>query len=155
MMLKYLIVFFFCSSSVFASEDVAEAKTKQEIVNLLKKWSQDFNAKNIQSTCGLFAPDLVASYPGIADKNYEEMCQFLTAALTNKNKNFFYEMPAIQEILIHGDIVVVRLIWTLKITEKNRSNIEVIKEKGLDVFKRQKNGNWRIAISYAYPDEIK
>lgn len=152
------LVYFNLESAVGSSqqvqpfEDTVDAKSRQEILNLLQKWPQDFNAKNIEATCGLFAPDLIASYPETADKNYQEMCRFLKAALTDSNKIFTYEAPNIEQIIIRGDIAVVRLIWQLKISYKNQLNTELIKEKGLDVFKRQKDGSWKIAISYAFPE---
>ena len=145
---KFLLVFFMllaCSGRVLAVENSEEAK----ITSLLQKWPQDFNAKDIRATCGLFAPDLVATYPGAPDRNYEEMCRHITEALTSTNRTFLYEAPLIEQIMIEGDLAVVRLIWTLKITTPNR-NPEMIKERGLDVFRRQKDGSWKIAISFAY-----
>lgn len=130
-----------------------ESCSQKEIVDLLQKWSNDFNAKNIQGVCGLFAPDLIASYPGGKDRNYEEMCLYLSKALADPEKTFTYEPPEIEQIIIEGDLAVVRLVWLLQISYKHRSDIEVIKEKGIDVFKRQKDGSWKIAISYAYPEQ--
>lgn len=149
--LRILIIFIVSFSNVISVEDAVDAKSRQEIINLLQKWPQDFNAKNIEATCGLFAPDLIASYPGTADKNYQEMCRTLNAAMTDSNKIFSYETPNIEQIIVQGDLGVVRLIWNLKISHKNQLNTELIKEKGLDIFKRQKDGSWKIAISYAYP----
>lgn len=116
--------------------------SEQEINHLLQKWPQDFNAKNLEATCNLFSPDLIASYPGTPDRNYEAMCQTLKNAF---EKTLTYEAPIIEQIIIEGDLAVVRLIWTLK------ANEESVQEKGLDVFKRQKDGSWKIIISYAYP----
>jgi ketosteroid isomerase-like protein len=148
--LNFLIIFIFSCSNAYSSESAIDAKSRQEIVRLLQKWPQDYNAKNIEATCGLFAPDLIASYPGTSDRNYQEMCSSLKAVLTDSNKTSSYEAPHIEQIIIQGDISVVRLIWNLKISYKNQMNTELIKEKGLDVFKRQKDGSWKIAISYAY-----
>ena len=102
---------------------------------------------------GYLLPILVASYPGTKDRNYREMCRSLDASLTGADKIFRYETPEIEQILIDGDLAVVRLVWTLKISFKNRTDTETIKEKGLDIFKRQPDGSWKIAISYAYPLE--
>lgn len=151
LVLSFLILLTACFSNVYSSEVAVEAKFRQEIVNLLQQWPRDFNAKNIEATCGLFAPDLIASYPGTADRNYQEMCRSLKAVLTDSNRTFSYEAPNIEQIIIQGDMAVVRLIWSLKISSENPLKTELIKEKGLDVFKRQKDGSWKIAISYAYP----
>ena len=149
--LSILITLVAYSNIVFSLENDTTSKSRLEIVNRLQKWPEDFNAKNIKEVCGLFASDLIASYPGTADRNYEEMCRNLTATLTNPDKIFRYEAPKIEQIIIEGNMAVVRLIWTLRTSTQNGSETELIKEKGLDVFKRQADGTWRIAISYAYP----
>lgn len=143
-MKRLIVTLFIWSTCAFGQEGDHE-----KILNALKKWPEDFNAKNAQAVCGLFAPDLVASYPGTQDKNYDEMCRHLTKALASKDKTYHYDTPQIEQILIEGDIAVVRLMWTLKTSTKTHA--ETIREKGLDVFKRQRDGSWKIAISYAFP----
>jgi ketosteroid isomerase-like protein len=128
-----------------------EAGVPAEIRRALEKWPRDFNAKDAPGVCGLFAPDLVASYPDQPDKNYDGMCRQLTAALKNPEKTFHYEAPQIEDILVSGDLAVVRLVWTLSITDRNVPAGVTIKERGIDVFTRQKDGAWKISISHAYP----
>ena len=129
-----------------------EASAPTEIRTALEKWPRDFDAKDAPGVCGLFAPDLVASYPDQPDKNYDTMCKQLTTALENPEKTFRYDAQQIEEILASGDLAVVRLIWTLRITDPNVPGGLTIKERGIDVFTRQKNGAWKISISHAYPD---
>lgn len=139
------------SLHAFGADSQTELNAQTAIVERLNKWPQDFNSKNLRGVCDLFAPDLVASYPGTKDRNYEEMCRQLTSALTDPEKILHYDAPNIEQIIIEGDLAVVRLIWTLKSSSKNKPEVETIKEKGLDLFKRQKDGSWKIVISYAYP----
>jgi ketosteroid isomerase-like protein len=139
---------------VSALENNVELNTHKEIIHRLQKWPQDFDAKNIQEVCGLFAPDLIATYPGSFDKNYEEMCTHFTKIFTNSDQTLHYEPPEIEQVIIEGNLAVVRLIWTLKVSQKNQSGIEMIRERGLDVFRRQPDGSWKIAISYAYPIDL-
>lgn len=127
------------------------ASEVQDITQILNKWPQDINQKNVPAVCGLFAPDLIASYQGAPDKNYDQMCQQLIKAINDPEKTFHYQAPQIEDILIQGDLAVVRLIWTLEVTSKEQTVLEEVKEKGLDVFRRQKDGSWKIIISYAYP----
>jgi ketosteroid isomerase-like protein len=121
------------------------ATPSEEITNALQQWPKDFNAKDAKAVCGLFAKDLVASYPGIPDRNYEQMCEKLTAAMNDTQKKFQYQAPEIEQVIVVEDLAVVRLIWTLQ------AGTEVIREKGMDVFRRQNDGSWKIIISYAYP----
>ncbi len=69
----------------------------------------------------------------------------------NPGRTFLYDAPQIEEILVSGDLAVVRLIWTLRVTDKNAPGELTVKERGIDVFKRQEDGTWRIHISHAYP----
>jgi ketosteroid isomerase-like protein len=59
-----------------------------------------------------------------------------------------YEEPAIHEILVSGDMAVVRLTWTLT-AEKNGVR-DVTTEEGMDVFLRTPNGVWSIVRYIAF-----
>jgi steroid delta-isomerase len=50
---------------------------------------------------------------------------------------------------VWGDVAVVRLIWTLTIRPKGGAEITAI-EPGLDVFRRERDGRWRIIRYMAY-----
>lgn len=154
-MTKRILSFFlvpFLYIFVLSAESTSDQQAQAEIVQKLQNWSRDFNAKNSEAVCGLFAPDLIASYPGTVDKNYEEMCKQLTTSLKDPNITYHYDIPAIEQVIINGDLAIVRLVWTLKISYKNKPEQEEVRERGLDVFKRQKDGSWKIAISYAYQE---
>lgn len=133
--------------------ETPDAAARAAIKTALLQWPKDFAAKDARAVCGLFAPDLEASYPGGPDRNYDAMCKHLTAVLNNPDKTFRYDAPRIDDILVSGDLAVVRLVWTLRVTEKGKPGETVIRERGIDVFKRQKDGAWRISISHAYPEE--
>lgn len=122
----------------------------QAVRRALEQWPKDFNARNKPGVFAFFAPDLIASYPGQPDRNYEAMCKHLEAALDNRDKRFRYDAPRIHDVLVSGDVAVVRLTWTLRVSSGDKES--VVREHGIDVFKRQKDGSWKCAISYAYPD---
>lgn len=150
LIVSMFLVFF---TSAFTLDNKGNGKVKEEILTALQKWPKEFNAKNIPEVCGLFAPDLVASYPGTKDRNYKDMCDHLTSILKETKKIFRYEAPEIEQVIIEGDLAVVRLIWILRVLEEDQSKETFIKEKGLDVLTRQPDGSWKISISYAYPIE--
>ncbi|MFA6916109.1 MAG: nuclear transport factor 2 family protein [Parachlamydiales bacterium] len=145
-------VFYFAVCFIsFLSQLLADPQI--EIVERLNKWPKAFNQRNIRDVCGLFASDLVAVYPGTADRNYAEMCSHLSKILNDPSKDFQYQEPEIEQVILSEDVAIVRLIWTLNISEKGKVGAIQIKEKGLDVFKKQPDGSWKISISYAYPLE--
>lgn len=128
-----------------------EEISKSRIVGALEQWPMDFNAGRIGAVCDLFAPDLIATYPGAPDKNYEQMCSQLTAVISDETRMYGYAAPQIEQIIVEGDLAAVRLIWTLTSGEKGKAEATVVKERGLDIFKRQPDGSWKISVSYAYP----
>jgi ketosteroid isomerase-like protein len=59
-----------------------------------------------------------------------------------------YDEPTIHEILVSGDLAVVRLTWTLT-AEKNGAR-EATAEEGMDVFRRAPDGVWSILRFIAF-----
>jgi ketosteroid isomerase-like protein len=56
----------------------------------------------------------------------------------------------IKEIIVSGDMAIVRLVWTSKLSQSNSGQVIETKEPGLDVFRRQPDGMWRISRYMAY-----
>lgn len=129
------------------------ATDAENIEKVLNQWPKDFNAKKVQEVCSLFAKDLIATYPDAIDKNYNQMCENLTKVLNDKDVDYSYAQPKIEQIIVEGNLAAVRLIWTLKVAPKSGGDAAVVNERGLDIFRKQVDGTWKIAISYAYPME--
>ena len=70
--------------------------------------------------------------------------------MTNKTRAFSYALD-IKEVLIFGDVAVVRLVWTLTIKERDGREIKSV-EPGMDIFRRQADGSWRIVRYMAYEE---
>jgi steroid delta-isomerase len=117
----------------------------------LAKWTSDFNARDASHICDLFAPDLVYDYRGFPERDYPTLCGLLHRSLADPTRTFSYALD-IKEIIVSGDMAVVRLVWTLKVTSA-AAKTEESREPGLDVFRRQPDGSWKIAryIAYAAP----
>lgn len=139
-----------CATGQQAPITVSDSAKQREIRSLLEKWANDFNEKRVSEACSLFASDLIARYPGAPDRDYEGMCSHLKKIVAGADKTYRYDAPQIEEILISGDLAVVRLIWTLRVTDPKVPEKKIIQEIGMDVFKRQKDGKWKISVSYAY-----
>jgi ketosteroid isomerase-like protein len=137
-------------SSVSTASDAAEAAA--QVRAALAAWPQDFAAKRTAEVCALFAPDAVLSYPGTKDRDFDALCAHFRDLFAIRDKSFTYAVPQIEEVIVDGDTVVVRLVWTLTVADSTGKTLEVVKEKGVDVFRRQPNGSWKIRISHAYPE---
>jgi steroid delta-isomerase len=118
----------------------------------LEKWTADFNDGKAQEVCGLFSPELRYDFRGYPERNYGDMCSLLHRSLENRTKKFAYSVQ-IKEILVWGELAVVRLVWMLKIRSIDPAgpSVESI-EPGMDIFRRQADGSWKIIRCIAYEE---
>ena len=102
-------------------------------------WTQAFNARDAAGACDLFAPDLDYAVPDIPHGSYPTMCGNLTRVLGDRRTcGLRYDPPAIHEVIVEGDLAVVRLTWTITVTAGGET--ETTDEEGMDVFRRQPDG---------------
>jgi steroid delta-isomerase len=114
----------------------------------LHKWTQDFNAGNAEAACSLFAPELRYDFRGYPERGYQDICTRLQRSLGDASKTYAYALD-IREILVSGDLAVVRLVWTLTVTLPDGQAVTSV-EPGMDVFRRQADGTWKIIRYIAY-----
>jgi ketosteroid isomerase-like protein len=119
----------------------------------LRQWPIDFNAENVDGVCGLFADDAVLSYPGGADRNRGEFCDRMQVLFNDPAKTFRYDAPSIDEVLVDRDLATVQLNWKLTVRDASGKVLDTLDEDGLDVFKRQPGGGWKIHVSHAFTQE--
>jgi ketosteroid isomerase-like protein len=136
------------SAAAQAAGTVDASAAKTAIVERLHRWTAAFNAKDLAAVCGLFAPDLSYTVDDILNGSRDRLCGNLAAALSKPAVDLHYDEPTIHEILVSGDLAVVRLMWTLT-TEKNGTR-DVNTEEGMDVFRRAPDGVWSILRYIAF-----
>ncbi|WP_191059607.1 YybH family protein [Geminicoccus harenae] len=122
----------------------------QAVRAALEQWRADFNAGRAGAVCDLFAPDLRYVYGGEPERGHAELCAGLQRALRDPERRLAYDL-AIQEIIVAGDLAVVRLEWTLSTTSAaTGALIATSTERGMDLFRRQDDGRWRIVRFLAF-----
>ncbi len=152
MVRHFLATLLACSAfSAGASAQTPASEAETAIRGALAKWTVDFNARDATRICDLFAQDLVYDYRGFPERTHADLCALLRRSLADRTKQFTYALD-IKEIIVSGDMAVVRLVWTLTTTLSGSSTPVVSKEPGLDVFRRQADGNWRIVRYIAYEE---
>jgi uncharacterized protein (TIGR02246 family) len=136
-------------TSAAAAQDDTPAQAA--IRAALMQWMADFNAGRAEKVCDLFARDLVAQYRGQPERGWDALCDLLKRSLADRDKSYSYAL-AIREILVEGDLAVVRLTWTLKVRGKDAAETTSV-EPGIDIFRRQADGSWKISryIGYESP----
>ena len=136
-----------CSAGSLARAQSA-IQSESAIRAALSRWTSAFNARDASHICDLFAPDLVYDYRGFPERDFATLCALLHRSLADPAKTFTYALD-IKEIMMSGDMAIVRLVWTLKVTSAG-GKTEESREPGLDVFRKQVDGSWKIARYIAY-----
>lgn len=138
-----------CSTAAEVTADPDQDRAAIE--GALRQWPDAFNAENIDGVCGLFADDAVLVYPGSPDHNHDQFCDQMRVIFADPDRTFSYAPPDIRDVFVDGDLVTVRLIWTMTVRDASGKVLETGAENGVDVFQRQADGSWRIRVSHAFP----
>jgi uncharacterized protein (TIGR02246 family) len=125
----------------------AEEGAATEIRAALVQWTEDFNAGRTDKVCDLFAKDARADVAGAPERDYAAICDLLVRSLNDTTRHYSYAMD-IKEVLVFGDVAVVRLVSTLT-RSMDGSTAESI-EPGMDIFRKQPDDSWKIIRYMAY-----
>jgi steroid delta-isomerase len=134
-----------------SSADPAVGSAQEAIRAALSDWALAFNAGDSGAVCGLFAPELRYDYRGFAERGFEDVCGQLQASLADPNRKYSYDLT-IKEIMVSGDLAAVRLVWTLTVKRPGQMGGIASHEPGLDIFRRQPDGSWKIVRYIAYEE---
>jgi ketosteroid isomerase-like protein len=119
------------------------------IAGRLHAWSQAFNARDRHGICDLFAADLIATVPEAPPRNRDQVCANLRHVLSHMDRRMHYASD-IHEIIVSGDLAIVRLDWRLSVTRATR--VETTLEHGMDVFRKDRAGSWSIIRYIAFSE---
>jgi steroid delta-isomerase len=117
----------------------------------LTEWTEHFNARHADQVCHLFAPELRYDYRGFPERGFNELCELLQRSLADSSKTYTYSMN-IKEVIVSGDLAIVRLVWTLKVNAAGSAKAAVAREPGLDIFRKQADGSWKIIRYIGYEE---
>src|SRR3954452_18920791 len=129
----------------FAGAHPALAGASEEIRAALERWTEDFNAGNRDAVCDLFDRELIADFRGQPERNYDGLCALLQRSLDDTSPKYKYSLE-IKEIIPAADLAVVRVEWRLDISPSHVTSVEA----GLDIFRRSRDGRWRIIRYMGY-----
>lgn len=137
-----LVVLLALAGPAAAADD--EALIRQRLLD----WRDAFYARDAATSCDLFAPDLVYSVPEMIHGTRQTMCANLERIFAKPGVTLTYAEPVIHEIMVTGDIAIVRLTWTLATEADGKT--ETTTEEGMDIFARQPDARWSIARFIAF-----
>jgi steroid delta-isomerase len=124
-----------------AADDAAEIRAR------LQQWTEDFNAGRKDRACDLFSKDLISDFRGQGEANYATRCALITKAIDDPKRTFRYQLD-IKEIIAGANLAVVRLVWTLEVSPPGQKE----RESGMDIFRKEQDGVWRIIRYMAYEE---
>jgi ketosteroid isomerase-like protein len=134
-----------------ASRSLADS-AEDQVRSRLQQWTRDFNDGNAEAVCDLFSAELRYDFRGYPERGYQDVCARLHGSLRDKSKRYTYGLD-IREIIVSGDLAVVRLAWTLSVVLHNGQVVTSV-EPGMDIFRKAPDGQWKIVryIAYEAPD---
>lgn len=145
--LRHLIIAstFFLTAHTYAGE---ENNSTQLFQNIFSSWTNAFNHKDLQASCSLFSEHLEANYQGAPSKNYQSICASFKK-IFHEQHDYKYRFK-LHQVYGSQNWASVRITWYLDIYEHGKI-IATEVDEGLDVFERDKQGNWKIVNYLAYP----
>jgi ketosteroid isomerase-like protein len=103
-----------------------------------------------------YAPDVILSYPGIPDQDYATLARGYGELRTRPPDVSAVTMPAFDEILVDGNLAVVRLRWrtTISVAATDTAPARVATRflRDLQVWRRESSGAWRFIRGMHYRD---
>lgn len=107
------------------------------------------NAADPDAIMALYARDIVLSYPGVPDMDYETLARGYREMLRTPGVAL-WTVPEIREILVSGDLAVVRVTWTTTITQGEPARSTTRLARDLQVWRREADGSWKFARGMHY-----
>lgn len=153
-MFKRTLIILLLTTGIMAS-NLTAALVKEDLPvfeSLFTEWTEAFNRQDLAQTCGLFSKDLIANYQGIPTKNYSSMCKNFEKIFAEKNPRYQYHFK-IQNVYQASDLAVVRITWYLH-KYQNGQEVSMSQDEGLDVLKKDAQGQWKIVNYLAYRSDI-
>ncbi len=138
------------AAAVAVWSGAARADDAADIRARLEQWTEDFNARRAGAVCDLFSKELISTVRGQGNADYATRCDILTKSLNDAARTYHYDLD-VDEVIVEGNLGVVRLTWTLFITPLNVTSVE----PGIDVFRKEADGKWRIIRFLVYEEEAK
>jgi ketosteroid isomerase-like protein len=128
------------------------ARAEAAIRAALQAWVQAFNARDLKGAMAVWAPDLVGWYPGSADSTYANTRESLERAFAPGEKSRTTFSLVIEEVLVAGDMAVVRDRWTQTDVKPGAPKPVIARIKSFEVWRRQADGSWKISRWISAPD---
>lgn len=121
-------------NSISVEADIAAIR------DIIPQTEKAINEADPEGIMAHYSKDILVSYPGIADTDYKTFSESYKHML--RPGIVTSTTPTIEEILVSGDLAIIRMIWETTITETVIQKTSRRKARDLQVWKREA-GNWK------------
>ena len=135
------------TSSVPLAGNAEQAK---EIWSVFEHWLAAYSAGDMKGVMAIFDPAVEFSFQGSPDQRYKDLEASYADDFRTRAPGTDWA-PKVEEVYADGNLGFVRSVWELRV--KNAQGMAEVKlrNKSLDVFRRQPSGAWVIIRSINYP----
>lgn len=107
--------------------------------------ADSFNRGDADAIMAPYAKDIVLSYPGLPDLGYDALFESYREMVKRPPGVTVQTSPTIEEILVSGDLALIRLMWTTTTTETTPPRQATRRMKDFQVWRRESDGTWKFA----------
>ena len=122
----------------------------------IERGARGFERAQPDSILAHYARDIVLSYPGIPDQDYATLVQGYGQLRNRPATESATTTPTFDEILVSGNLAVVRLRWTTTIRSAATATTGATEStrylRDLQVWRREADGEWRFIRGMHYRD---
>jgi steroid delta-isomerase len=131
----------------FTAEAGAQATRHERDVETLRaaiiRSGEAFNAGDHAAMMAPVARDLVLTYPGIPDMGYDSLSAGYRRMVNRPAGVTSRTVPTVEEVLVSGDLAVIRITWTTTVTETNPARSTTRQMRDMQVWRREADGAWK------------
>jgi len=120
------------------------------IRDAINNWVDGFNSGDYATAISIYADDFIGYYPDQKNQYRKDIEDQYKHILNNKNLSVIISVKE-DEISVSGDFAYVRMTMTAKIKPSYAPEPSIATDKGLQVWKKDKNGMWKIIRSSSFP----
>ena len=135
------------STRASASRDDAAVAT---IRATIERGARGFMSGQPDTILSHYARDIVLSYPGIPDQDYATLEKVYGELRSRPADVRVTTAPTFDEVLVSGDLAVVRVRWTTTITRGDQTTTRRLKD--MQIWRRESDGRWMFIRGMHYPD---
>ncbi len=129
----------------FAAEASAQTQHERDVETLraaILRSGEAFNAGDHAAMMAPVARDLVLTYPGIPDMGYDSLSAGYRRMADRPAGVTSRTVPTVEEILVSGDLAVIRVTWTTTVTETSPARSATRQMRDMQVWRREADGGW-------------